>query len=98
MPSLKQLHDQIFAKEGFRVEFTPLSEKTKTFPAYEYEVMAPNKWKLSDWRMQRLERYIPLMRSLTVLRGDGKPAKTDMRLGNLRDTYYAAIYGEGKRE
>lgn len=98
MPSLKQLQDQIFAKEGFRVEFVPLNEKTKTFPAYEYEVMAPNKWKLSDWRMHRLGQYISLMRSLTVFRGDGKPAKTDMRLGNLRDTYYAAIYGDTSAE
>ena len=94
MPSIKQLQEQIFAKEGFRVEFEPLSEKTKTFPAYDFEVMASNKWKLSDWRMQRLDLYIPLMRSLTVFRGDGKPAKTDMRLGNLRDTYFDAIYGD----
>jgi len=96
MPSLKQLEEQIFEKEGFRVRFTPLDEKTKTYPAYDYEVMASNRWKLSDWRMERLEAYVPLMRSVEVFRGDGKLAKTDMRLANLRDTYFEAMYGSAK--
>src|SRR5205823_761202 len=96
MPSLKQLEERIFQKEGFRVRFTPLNEKTKTYPEYGYEVMASNRWKVSDWRMERLEAYVPLMRSVEVLRGDGKLAKTDMRLGNLRDTYFEAVYGNPK--
>lgn len=96
MATLKQLEEQIFQKEGFRVRFTPLNEKTKTYPAYEFEVMASNKWKLSDWRMERLEAYVPLMRSVEVFRGDGKLSKTDMRLGNLRDTYFEAAYGNAK--
>lgn len=93
MPSLAQLQEQIFQREGFRVEFVPLNVKTRTFPAYEFEVMASNKWRVSDWRMHRLEAYVPLMRSLAVLRGDGTAVKTDMRLGNLRDSYFDAIYG-----
>jgi len=93
VPSLAQLQEQIFQKEGFRVEFVPLNAKTRAFPAYEFEVMGSNKWRVSDWRMQRLQAFVPLMRSVTVLRGDGSPVKTDMRLGNLRDTYFDEIYG-----
>ena len=38
----------------------------------------------------------PLLRVRAVLRGDGSALKTDMQLGNLRDTYYEATYGSAK--
>jgi hypothetical protein len=92
MASLKQVEDQIFAKEGFRVRLTPLIEKKSlTLPPYDYEYMAPNKWKLTDWRMARMQRYIPFVKALDVYRGDGTKTVSDMRLGNLRDTYFAAF-------
>ena len=89
MASLKQIEDAIFAKEGFRVKFTALDgKKSVALPPYDYEYMASNKWKLTDWRMVRLERYIPFLKSVDIFRGDGSKTTTDMRLGNLRDTYF----------
>ncbi|MGZ3562429.1 MAG: hypothetical protein ACXVAS_11340 [Vulcanimicrobiaceae bacterium] len=96
MPNLKQVEEQIFAREGFRVRLTPLDEKAKpkSLPAYDYGYMASNKWKLSEWQMVRLARYIPFARSIEVYRGDGQRVKSDMRLGNLRDTYFDAFCQE----
>lgn len=89
MASIKQVEDQIFAKEGFRVKLTPLVErKSLTLPPYDYEYMASNKWKLTNWRMNRMQRYIPFIKSVDVFRGDGTKTVSDMRLGNLRDTYF----------
>jgi hypothetical protein len=94
MPSLKQIEQQVFAREGFRVSLEPLDPKTKSYPAYEYSVMASNKWRISDWKTVRMAPYIALLRGLVAYRGDGKAVKTDMRLGNLRDTYFDAEYGD----
>jgi hypothetical protein len=88
LATIKQVEDAIFAKEGFRVKLTPLDAKSKTLPAYDYEYMASNKWKLTDWQMTRMARYVPFIRSIEIYRGDGRRTLTDMRLGNLRDTYF----------
>lgn len=93
MPTIAQVEEQIYVCEGFRVRLTPLKAATKTLPSYDFVVMAPQRWRLSDWRNARLRAYVPLIRDITVLRGGGAPAKTDVQLGNLRDTYYAAKYG-----
>ncbi|MGP6157491.1 MAG: hypothetical protein ACLPYS_08295 [Vulcanimicrobiaceae bacterium] len=93
MPTLAQVEEQIYACEGFRVRLTPLKAGTKTIPAYDFLVMAPQRWRLSDWKMARLRAYVPFVREIVVLRGDDTPAKTDLQLGNLRDTYYQAKYG-----
>ena len=98
MASLKQVEQQIFAREGFRVELAPLDPKAKSFPPYEFAVMATNKWRVSDWKTQRLAQYVTLLRGVTVLRGDGKPVKTDLRIGHLRDTYFDAEYGSESSE
>jgi hypothetical protein len=90
MASIEQIERAIFEKEGFRVKFTPLVEqKTLELPAYDFKYMASNKWKLNDWRMARLERYIPFIKACDIFRGDGKKCTTDMRLDNLRDTYFS---------
>lgn len=89
MPSIKQVEQQIFEKEGFRVKLTALDPKTKSLPAYDYEYMAPNKWTLNDWQAARMARYIPFARSVEVFRGNGERAKTTARLGALRDGYFA---------
>jgi len=93
MPTIAQVEEQIYVCEGFRVRFTPLKASTKTLPSYDFVVMAPQRWRLSDWKNARLRAYVPLIRDITVLRGGGAPAKTDVQLGNLRDTYFAAKYG-----
>ena len=94
MPSIKALEEQIFAKEGFRVRFTPIDPKLRSVPAYEFAYMGSNKWKLSDWKRERLAPYFASFRGVEVLRGDGTLVKSDMRLGNLRDSYFEAHHGE----
>jgi hypothetical protein len=96
MPSLRALEQQILAREGFRVSLVPLDPKTKVFPAYDYTVMAPSKWRISDWKTIRMAPFVTLLRGVTVYRGGGEPVRTDLRLGSLRDTYYEAEYGEAK--
>jgi len=93
MPTLAQVEEQILVVEGFRVRLEPLVAKTKTYPSYDFTTMAPQRWKLSDWKNIRLKAYVTLVRAITISTGDGSPAKGDPQLGNLRDTYYKAHYG-----
>ena len=93
MPTLAQVEEQIYVVEGFRVTMTPLNPKVKSLPSYDFQVMAPQRWRISDWKNGRLGAYIALIRDVTLRRGDGTPVKSDLQLGNLRDSYYAAKYG-----
>ena len=94
MASKKQVEDQIFAKEGFYVRLHLLDGAPKQLPEYRYDFMASNKWKLSDWKNERLKPYWTLVKSVDVYKGDDTVVKTDMKLGNLRDSYFEANYGE----
>ncbi len=93
MASLKQIEERIFEREGFRVALEPFEGKRPALPAYDWKVMAPQRWHISEWKNARLEPYRLLLKGVTVLRGDGSPVARDMQLGNLRDTYYEAEYG-----
>lgn len=93
MASREQVQKAIFELEGFRVELEPFDGKRQALPAYEYPVMAPQRWKVSDWKNARLTAYRLLIKGATVLRGDGKPVARDLQLGKLRDTYYEHEYG-----
>jgi len=93
VPTKKQLEETIFALEGFRVEFD-LFDPKQALPEYEWRVMAPQRWKISDWKNERLGGYRTLAKGLTVFRGDGSPVPRDMQLGNLRDGYFEAEYGQ----
>ena len=93
MPTIAQVEEQIFVVEGFRVKLTPLLAKVKALPGYDFVVMAPQRWHISDWKTVRLAGYVTLLRSVVVLHGNGSPIKSDLQLGNIRDTYYAAKYG-----
>lgn len=93
MPAISAVEKEIFEREGFRVRLTPLSDKTKSIPSYDFTAMAPQRWKISDWKTERLQIYVTLIRDVTIFRGDGEPVRRDMQLGNLRDTYYQAEYG-----
>lgn len=93
MASKKQVEDAIFQREGFRVELELFEGKKSSLPAYEWSVMAPQHWKISDWKNTRLEPYRLLVKGIAVYRGDGTLVPRDMQLGNLRDTYYEAEYG-----
>jgi hypothetical protein len=55
--------------------------------------MAPNGWRVSDWKRIRLAPYVLLFRDVKVFRGDGAPLARDVKLGHLRDTYYQEQYG-----
>jgi hypothetical protein len=93
MPTIAQVEEQILACEGFRVRLTPLVAKTKSFPSYDFIAMAPQRWRVSDWKNVRLAAYLTLLRDATVLDGKGAPLKRDAQLGNVRDSYYADKYG-----
>jgi hypothetical protein len=83
----------IFEREGFRVTLEPFAGKQPALPAYEHTAMAPQRWKVSDWKNARLTPYRTLLKGATIYRGDGTPIPRDMQLGNLRDTYYENEYG-----
>lgn len=93
MATKKQVEDQIFAKEGFHVVFHLIDAKNKTLPDYKWEYMASNKWKISDWKNERLKAYVLLVKSVDIYKGDDTIVKSDVKLGNLRDSYFEANYG-----
>jgi hypothetical protein len=88
-----QIEKAIFEREGFRVELQLFDGKQPSLPAYDYPVMAPQRWKVSDWKNARLEAYRLLVKGVTIYRGGSEPIARDMQLGNLRDTYYEDAYG-----
>ncbi|MBV8370830.1 MAG: hypothetical protein JO036_18100 [Candidatus Eremiobacteraeota bacterium] len=92
-PSITELQEQIFQREGFRVSFERFGAADAALPPYEYPVMAPQGWKVSDWQRVRLGPYVLLFRGVTVYRGDDTPLPRDVKLGHLRDSYYQATYG-----
>jgi hypothetical protein len=91
--SITELQEQIFQREGFRVSFERLGAAKDDLPPYDYPVMSPQGWTVTDWKRMRLAPYVLLFRGVTVYRGDEEPIARDMKLGNLRDTYYKAKYG-----
>ncbi|MFY9720493.1 MAG: hypothetical protein WAK16_12710, partial [Candidatus Cybelea sp.] len=93
MATKAQVEKAIFEREGFRVEFQLFDGKRPSLPPYDYPVMAPQRWKVSDWKNARLDAYRLLVRGITIYRGDGKPIPRDVQLGNLRDTYYEEACG-----
>jgi hypothetical protein len=93
MATKAQIEKAILEREGFRVEFELFAEKRQALPPYEYPVMAPQRWKVSDWKNARLAEYRLLVKGATIYRGDGTPIPRDLQLGNLRDSYYATTYG-----
>ena len=92
MATKAQVEKAILEREGFRVELE-LFGKRQALPAYEYSVMAPQRWKVSDWKNARLSEYRLLVKSASIYRGDGIPIARDVQLGNLRDSYYEVNYG-----
>lgn len=95
MATKNHVEKAIFEREGFKVDLELLAGKKGSLAPYEWSVMAPQRWRLSEWKNIRLEPYRLQVKSATVYRGDGTVVTRDMQLGNLRDTYYDAVYGEG---
>jgi hypothetical protein len=93
MSTKAQVEKAILEREGFRVELELFAEKRQALPPYEFPVMAPQRWKVSDWKNARLAEYRLIVKGATVYRGDGTPIARDLQLGNLRDSYYEAAYG-----
>ena len=92
MANKAQVEKAIFEREGFRVELE-LFEKRQSLPPYDFSEMAPQRWKVSDWKNARLDAYRLLAKGATIYLGDGTPIARDLQLGNLRDSYYAAAHG-----
>jgi hypothetical protein len=72
-PSITEVQEQIFQREGFRVSFERFGAADAPLPPYDYPVMAPTGWKVSDWQRVRLAPYVLLFRGVTVFRGDDSP-------------------------
>ena len=96
MATKAQVESAIFGREGFRVELELFDGKKHPLPPYEYPVMAPQRWKISDWKNARLDAYRLAVKAITIYRGDGTPVNRDLQLGNLRDSYYEAEYGSSQ--
>jgi hypothetical protein len=92
-PTVTEIQRQIRALEGFDVSFASFDRKKAPLPAYGYSEMAPSRWTVADWIRMRLGAYVLIFRGVTVLRGDGTTAKSNLRLAALRDTYYYAKHG-----
>lgn len=92
MATKKQVEQAILELEGFRAELD-LFDPKRSLPDYDWRVMAPQRWKISEWKNTRLSPYRTLAKGVTVYRGDDSVVPRDMQLGNLRDTYYEAAYG-----
>lgn len=92
-PTVNEIQKQIRLREGFDVTFARFDRKSAPLPPYAYAEMAPNRWTVADWIRMRLNAYVLIFRGVTVLRGDGSPAKMTLRLGALRDGYYHAAHG-----
>ncbi len=93
MSTKAQAENAILNREGFRVEFELCGGKRLALPPYDYPVMAPQRWKISEWKDARLGAYRLLVKRITVYHGDGTPVLRDLQLGNLRDSYYEDAYG-----
>ncbi len=93
MATKAQIEKAILEREGFRIELQLFEGKRPSLPPYDYPVMAPQRWKVSDWKNARLEAYRLLVKGVTIYRGGSEPITRDMQLGNLRDTYYEDAYG-----
>jgi hypothetical protein len=91
--SKAQVENAILEREGFRVELKLFDGKRPSLPSYDYQVMAPQRWKVSDWKNARLGAYVLLVRGITIYGGDGTPISRDVQLGKLRDSYYETVYG-----
>jgi hypothetical protein len=91
--TVTQLQKQIAAVEGFQVSFDRLGAAEAPVPPYAHDVMAPSKWRISDWKRVRLAPYIAIFKAVRVIRGDETVVTSDIKLVTLRDSYYEARHG-----
>ena len=91
--TVTELQNQIASVEGFRISFERFGAADTPIEPYPYDVMAPSKWRVSDWKRVRLASYIGTFKTVVAFQGDDSPVKSDIRLVTLRDSYYQARYG-----
>jgi hypothetical protein len=91
--TVTELQNQIASVEGFRISFERFGAADTPIEPYPYDVMAPSKWRISDWKRVRLASYIGTFKAVVAFQGDDTPVKSDIKLVTLRDSYYQARYG-----
>jgi hypothetical protein len=92
--TVADLQKQIASVEGFQISFERLGGGDDApIEPYPFDIMAPSKWRISDWKRVRLAPYIGVFKSVQVYRGDETLVKSDIKLVGLRDSYYEARYG-----
>lgn len=92
MPTVKRVENQIFRREGFRVQFRDrrtgrnIRDGLEGIKSYPYTKMARNRWSVGRWKGERFNRCFPGF-DVAVLRNDGQVAHGRTLLATVRDTY-----------
>ena len=82
--TVTELQNQIASVEGFRISFERFGAADTLIEPYPYDVMAPSKWRISDWKRVRLAAYIGTFKAVVVFQGDDTAVKSDMSFRYLR--------------
>lgn len=91
--TVTELQRQIASVEGFQISFDRFDVANVDIPPYPFDIMAPSKWRLSDWKRIRLAPYVLIFKGIRVYRGDESLVNSDLKLVTLRDSYYETRYG-----
>jgi hypothetical protein len=91
MSRVRNVEKRIFDIEGFEVRIRNQDGRALPYngdlPMYTcYERMAPNKWRVQEWKDTRFYRDYPGFK-VDVFDGNGRVARGNSTLGNIRDTY-----------
>ena len=91
MARVRNVEKRIFDIEGFEVRIRNINGRALSrngeLPMYTfYERMAPNKWRVQEWKDNRFNRDYPGHR-VDVLDGTGRAARGQTTLGTVRDSY-----------
>jgi len=92
MPTAKRVENQIFRREGFRVQFRDrqtgrnVRDNLEGITSYPYAKMARNSWSVNRWKEQRFNQCFPGF-DVAVLRNDRHVAHGRTLLATVRDTY-----------
>jgi type I restriction enzyme M protein len=82
--------EEIFAVEGFQVQFLPMNAEPGSYvDPYEYERAATSGWTVKKWRETRFRPTYPDY-DVEVLNPDGDPVHGKTLLSTLRDSYVLA--------
>ena len=87
MASVKQVQEQIYDREAFRVEIRDREGQPRPRLAdYDFERAARGAFSVEEWKAKRFHVLYPEC-DVSMLRGDGRSATNRMTLARLRSEY-----------